>query len=330
MQVKKIIPNIEPFGEFYYYNCFYSSLIPAILSYNKSIMPVLVNGVFYYRINYDVSDMCMCAGYEHIKDLKELLCEQGINLKVREKSDCILEDIIESISLGKLVIVWLDCFYESIRNDLYMKEHWRHSILFYGFDLTEKVFFIIEHDKREDIEYRKKTISFEDVVNSYQGYLTHYHQNNIMSYIELSCLNNTVENGNLDQYKVKYLENLKIAEKSINTGLAILRNTVEVFIELFDDEDLLSKRCEKVILGLNDIIEAKRAERYTITKLFGQDDLQITLHDRSSEYWKAVRAVFARYQYSNIYRPKSFQNAKNNLKEIYSIESEYYRSLLNM
>ncbi|WP_024832479.1 hypothetical protein [Ruminiclostridium josui] len=327
---KKIIPKIEPFGEFYYFNCFYSSLIPVILLYNKSIMPILINGIFTYRINHEIDDLCLCAGYEHITNLKDILNEQGIVLNAKEKSNCIIDDIINSISSERPVITWVDCFYESIRDDLYMKEHWRHSILYYGFDLSERLFYIIEHDKRDDIEYRKKTISFEDVINSYQGYLKHFHQNNTMSYIDFSCLNLISDKVDMEQYKNKYLENFRLSKKKIDKGLVTLKDTIDKLLELIDDEDLLSQKCEKILLGFNDIIEAKRTEKYLVTRLFGESNTKIAMLDEVATHWKAVRAVFARYIYSNIYRQKSFFNAKNSLKDICNIELEYYGSMLKL
>ena len=101
----------------------------------------------------------------------ELLLEEGIAVKTQDLSEDIVKDLTSSISNGNPAVIWIDCYYEPIRTDMYLKEHWAHMLLVYGFNEQEQTFDILEQKNREALLYERRTISYVDIVSSYNGYL---------------------------------------------------------------------------------------------------------------------------------------------------------------
>ena len=46
---EKVIAHIEPFNDIFYKSCFYNSLIPIILHYEKDITPIIINDICVYQ-----------------------------------------------------------------------------------------------------------------------------------------------------------------------------------------------------------------------------------------------------------------------------------------
>lgn len=77
--------------------------------------------------------------------------------------------------------------------------------------------------------------------------------------------------------------------------------------------------------GLNDIIEAKRAQSYLHGVLFEPEDSVQRLQQDILDLWKTIRAIIARYQFSGRYRQASILGAVSSLERVYELELVYYK-----
>ena len=332
---QKILTNVEPFSDVFYYTCFFNSLFPAILSLGRSIIPILLNCIAKYEIEWDTEGPCLYIKPEYIKSLATVLNELGIYSDYQEKSTDIIKDIIDSLNQERPVIVWIDCFYDSMRRDLYQKEHWQHSLLFYGYDQSQEVFHIIEHNKRDDLLYSKKTIPFQDVIHGYRGYLENFYvedrANDIISFTNYYVKNDLEKPPPQFQnshYQAQFIHSFGARKTEMLSSLNTLHEGIRLIHDFICDEMILKQNCSRLVTGVNDIVNDKTAERYLISCIFDADSREIALTDRIIDKWKYVRALMAKYLYSGIYKPKSLLQIDDYLQEINQLENEFYQILM--
>lgn len=66
-------------------------------------------------------------------------------------------------------MVWIDCFYETIRPDAYQKNHWGHILLVYGYDDEKETVEFLEHSYTDSFTYKRANMSYEDFKMCYDS-----------------------------------------------------------------------------------------------------------------------------------------------------------------
>ena len=119
-----IIEDIIPFNEVFYKECFYNSLFPVITYFKGDIGYFFANDIILYKYD-DNSQKAIKFEVEYlsVQDENSVLDACGVGFQAREQVDDVVKEVKKSIINGKPVIVWVDCFYESIRMDTYKKQH---------------------------------------------------------------------------------------------------------------------------------------------------------------------------------------------------------------
>lgn len=142
--------NIEPFCDIFYIDCFYNSLFPILKKYGVDKKVILGSYVPVLRKDDGLGAKLewKCAG-----DRREILGRYGVVEMSYEEEQDICETVKAHLDMDELVIVYIDCFYEKGRYDTFMKEHWPHTILVYGYDEIEEEFSILEHTDKEKLDY---------------------------------------------------------------------------------------------------------------------------------------------------------------------------------
>ena len=145
-----LINQIEPFNDIFYKSCFYNSLIPILIYYGKDFMPIIVNDIcVYQKKRLDSKNTTLTVGYLSQRDPFEIIEDMGIQVSSKAESGDIIHDLVNAIKNKVPVIIWVDCYYASIRKDVYHKKHQGHTWLVYGVDEEQRVFYIIEHSIRD-------------------------------------------------------------------------------------------------------------------------------------------------------------------------------------
>lgn len=321
---------IQPFNDFYYKNCFYNSLFPIVRYYGKSILPFLSNDIIVYNKNHD--DNMISAEYISISPLEQVYKKAGLECKSKMKSTDLVKDIKGSIAAEKQVIVWVDCFYESIRKDTYNKKHWPHTLLVYGVNEALGEFNIVEQVNGESLSYKKQTIQFKELVDSYNGYLQILHHENGSgpTYFEYSLDNTVCEDDSCDTgceiYTHEFLENISKNKEKIYNGFETLKEFMSEYKEIVSNEDSLSLKAEGLIGSINTIINLKKVEQYKIAKIFYKDIYLANLLKAIIDDWNFIRSIFVKYIYSKLYNIK-FKLSLRNIEKIYTNECLYYEYL---
>jgi hypothetical protein len=327
-----VLQGIEPFNEIFYKNCFYNSAFPIIKHYGRSIIPLLSNDILVYINKSGKEKAALGVEYHSGRPVEELLIDSGLSFKTKTNYDDIVNALICSISLGRPVIIWVDCFYESIRADMYMKTHWDHTLLVYGYNLTNKTFNIIEHKHKDNLSYEKMTIGFDDMVHSSKGYFDNFaNQSETALSYEFAC-NGGIDYSEIDKNgdhsnKTVYVENIKNNKSIILQSFDHLNRFIEAFSVISQDNTLLEIYAEELLNNLNEIINAKRVEKYKIENLFALESETLGIINEIIDRWTFMRGVIAKYVYSNIYKKEALLTCVEKLQNISKLEEELYISI---
>lgn len=320
-----VIQGIEPFNELFYRNCFFNALFPIIKYSNKSIMPLLMNDVVVY--NKDAvgeGAMSLNASYLTVKSFEELLKCEAYQMECILKSADIIQDVKNGIDKSIPVIVWIDAFYEPIRTDVYNQAHRDHTLLVYGYDEDKQIFHIIEHENMDDLDYRKREISYADMQKCYEGYLKNYWEDENVATVYKIYYDKALEEAGSEQkdFQQIYRENIQRKKDAIIHGIDYIREFRDSFPNIYLDKNSLDQHIEENIARLNNIINIKKVQSHVFVQLFGEAFEGNKLIERILENWSDIRTVVVKYYYSQRYHKDTFHDLIENVDEIIQLEEQ--------
>ncbi|MCP4179823.1 MAG: aminotransferase class III-fold pyridoxal phosphate-dependent enzyme [bacterium] len=321
----KIIEGFKPFNDVFFKSCFYNSLFPIIQKFGKDIEHILVNDISSYSLQSDKKILRVGIKFDSVRSNKELLNDIGVICIEKMRSENIIKEIIESINRNNPVLLWIDCFYESIRNDTFNKIHLDHTILVYGYNIQEETFNIIEHDNCQNLTYDNITIGFKDLMNSYEGFINTFMTDTRISYFEFSDTGKNNNHISKNDYGRKLNENLNDLENKIQKGHQNLFLFIQKYKTLVNRGDLLSLNIDLLLEGINEIINAKDSEKYLFIMLFHTQFEEIEILQEIIDKWKKFRTIIARLLYSAKYNEKSLIDSISILQTIYKKELYYLK-----
>ncbi|MFZ5351466.1 MAG: hypothetical protein ACOZCL_01945 [Bacillota bacterium] len=331
-----VIPELIPFNDIFYRNCYANSLFPIMKYYGKDILSILVNDVLLYEFeNGDIKIEKFSVNYFPVKSINDVITEEGLSTSTIYRSDSIIKEIIASISINRPVILWVDCFYESNRLDAFMKNHWPHTLLIHGFDNDNKVFDVIEHKFRDTLSYSKMKISYDDIERSYKGFLdnfqSHFDTPTFHSYYsEDSSLENICEFHDPQlKYRNIYLLNYRENIACVFEGLEKLKEFVSLFELAASDKEFILDKSECILAILNNIVNAWNVQKHRVEELFADNGVFLEHINEIIKDWSYVRAIIAKYYYSQVFVEHFFDGAIRVLKGINEKEKQFYNLLIN-
>lgn len=252
-------------------------------------------------------------------------------------SDNAIQKIIGAIENDHPVILAVDGYYLSIRIDTFNKTHLSHAILIHGYDRDLQIFHIVEHRYQNSFIYEKRTIPFEDIVNSCENIIQTLNRDPefpiCLEYYLTKGIENAsgidkYKNDSVAAYKVAQIENIPNRLASLNQ-LTSFRNFMSSFIlnektaKQYLDQDF---NIFTNIAELTGIINNHQYEKYRINRFFKQSAEPIKAIEMLINNWQIIRAAFFKYKSSGVYIRSSFQFALQKLIEIDQVE----RPLLNL
>ena len=327
-----IIEYIIPFNEVFYKECFYNSLFPVITYFKGDIGYFFANDIILYKYD-DNSQKAIKFEVEYlsVQDENSVLDACGVGFQAREQVDDVVKEVKKSIINGKPVIVWVDCFYESIRMDTYKKQHLPHTLLIYGFNDEKNIVYIVEHNNRDNLSYKDYTITYKELYDSYQGYVSRFigkHKKN--TYYEFYAKHK--ENKSPIQEFPSVLKTIKVNfwshKCTILDNLNNLRKIISDLKDILADEEELKKNITLLSSKLNDIINAKLVEKYRVYKFMGDSEQLLSLLCEIIDSWEVVRAWVIKYKFTYVYQKESLNSIFVYMKAIE--ETEQKISLLLM
>lgn len=329
-----IIENIEPFNDIYFKSCYYNSLFPIFQLYKRDINCILANEIITYQYDDNMEEeIKFNIKYTGIKDEETILKDCGILCILKDQISDVIYEIKNSISVGRPVILWVDCFYESIRTDLFNKEHWPHTILIFGYEDNLSTFDIIEHNYRDNLSYKKCKISYNDIKKSYHGYIENFaHKLRNIPFMELYS-ESSFDEKNLKENAEKmfsyYADTIVSKKEVLFDNIEYIKRIVSDINMIVKDETRLMGSIDKLVKTLNNIINAKLVERYRMSSLYQQPNDLLTVLNEIISRWESIRSVLVKFMYSSKYRRDSIKNITRVANELSDLESKFINLFIN-
>ncbi|TKI55085.1 hypothetical protein E8L90_06225 [Brevibacillus antibioticus] len=333
MTEKVMLSNIEPFNELFYKSCFYNSLFPILQYFDTRKTPVLANDVLLYTWDEPNLKVPFTIDYEVNLSESELLQQLGITSKELHYQAEFMDDIKAALMQSHPVIVWIDSFYSSIRQDTYHKIHKAHSLLVYGFDDTQEVFHIMEHKHADTLSYEPRRISYEDMKKAYSGYHEYLNSANREAYFEFyKCGTNYPNEMVYDDssYDLTVFQANHVRFKNlILERLELIHIFADHFAYITSTSNNLQEFGEELLSRINEIINAKLAEKYKLKVVGYPNPAAVQLLDQVMANWRMIRVIIGKFLFSGIYKTADLQLCLNKLQHIYETEQRYYQLLFH-
>ena len=329
----KILDDFEPYNDIWYKSCFFHAFFPVIRHFNRDILPFISNEIFIYEYNETKTDYKLGMKVFEKNSVENILESMDINVMTKVETNDIIGNLISSIDNERPVIIFIDCYYESIRPDAFQKNHFPHTLLIYGYNNIDEMFYILEHKYRDSYLYEKRTISYSDVVNCYNGFIVNLKKDkNPLTYFEYSIKSNdqSSEKNNLFKRNIcldAFYENLQENKKTLYNGIEDLKLFINDYRHIVFEESLLKKNVDDLLNAFNGIINNKNLERYCVLKIFNSNYNSINLCESIINSWSFIRGIIGKYKFSSQYNLKSFEKSIEKLNEIYDLECRWYDSL---
>lgn len=318
----RVLENVEPFNEFNLYDCMLHAVFSVVNHFGRHVYP------FFFKSAYKF-DLCgaVCINSKR-KKTEDILSEMGIVQSGKNVSEDIIADIKNALTAEHPAVVCLDCYYESIRDDSYMKNHFSHAFLIYGFDDNTEKFHIIEHKYNNSVIYMKRQIGYADIISCYRSGIDNLGlQNYGDTFFEYFAVPDFEYGLNDRDYYIRYLDDINRNRKFLKNNLVELRDNILDFITLISDIDNL----DEVISRLNEVVDEKNKEKYILLSLFHDDFSGLKLIiDKIINEWTIIRGIIAKMKYSEKIDERNLDNIKIRREEIYQKESELLNALLGI
>lgn len=326
----KIIDNIEPFNDVFYKECFFNSFFPVVRHYGKSVVPFLANDLIEYHYSNQNGKMVFEARYIPVRPVDQVALEIGIQMNTMLYTPNVVEDLAEAILDDEPALIWVDCYYESIRKDTYQKMHWPHTWLVYGVDKEKGLFHIIEHNHHEYLSYEPKTISFEDTVQCYEGYIKYFHVGlNLPSFFRFVKTPQSLEHEQTYSPSDRvFVTNMLMGKERIIKGLSHLKIFINDFRNEFEYGNC-PDQLEKIIQSFNQVINIKVVEKYRLSQLFGDHFGQMEQLDHIIQLWNYARSTLAKMYFSESIHERTIEAVFQKLNQIPQHEKRFYEQFYN-
>ncbi len=323
------IAGIEPIQEYFFNSCFYSSLFPIIQYYRKSVIPFMINGLGVYMFYNNSSRCSIYIKFYQENNLQDIFEEVGLGYEKIDICNELYDTIINHIKDEKPVIVAVDCYYESIRPDVYQKTHMPHYLLIYGYDYEKQEYLIIEQDQMDDIRYQKKNISRVELEIAYAHFIEKFFNANWGTYWSFFAKNDLYE-FDVNKYFKRYLYNLKKNKSKIDNGMNELIAFYKRFVNILADEQMFFLYVEDIIEGMNDIIKYMNAKKIQYSCLFSKNDICMKLFEELYNSWILQRVIIVKCFYMNCLKPSKKNKLIENFKSIVDLSEKLKKSLLEL
>ncbi|OPX45146.1 surfactin synthase subunit 2 [Ruminiclostridium hungatei] len=322
-----IFSGIKPFNAVFFKDCFYHALISAFG--HKDIDPLILfaNSVSVFEADLERKDINFSNRYLDALNDDELLESLNISYKKRCHSDTICEDIVKFISEGYLPIINVDCYWLEGKKDAFQKTHWMHTLLVYGFDAGRREFSIVDNVDVFSLDYHEMTISYDKIVKAFDSYSTYFNTNRKQTSIFAISFE-------------RYLPGKSTREDISQSAIANIKNTFDLrrksientdliydeFCAILLDENSLKLNIKNLSFIFNDILSAKRMEKYKISQLFANLELCSILEELIG-YYSNISNVLRKLDFKFSLKKGFHKNLTESLKCAFELEKQYNTKL---
>lgn len=283
----------RPFNSFFYKSCLYNSLFPVLQMFGREPNSLLCGEVFAYAWKGEPEE-CIISTVPMVNESPEEALHR-LHLKADFKhlpnGDDLLKQLDYGLARRRLFIVWLDSFYQPDRRDAFRKRHIPHTLLVYGHDAASGRYLILEHSHEQALNYKERSITASDLLNSCLGYKEHLQSlADGYTWIEFPAWQDAYE------YDLA-ADRARMAALFAEYGPAVIRglDTLAEFKALYAARSWTDyvAFAQRLLPGVTAIIDSKRAEIYRLARLFPGSRM-IASAESVLESWLEIRGDLIR------------------------------------
>lgn len=323
---------VEPFNDLYYINCFYSCLFPVLSYLGKDFKHLLVNTIYSYEISQLNDKKIFSTDIGRIEELTTLLKQLGVHITRKKRVGSIFSSIEAAINNEKPVIIFVDPYYLPYRKDTYLKWHSYHAVLIYGYDNKNQQFHIIDQTNFLRLDYAKRKVAYHELIAAYEE-------------VE-EAIHTSFKNGDTN-IRLHYLKEIGIYYEFENKGSSILlykSYAQQYSIKIQANLDSIYKGLNLIkgslftidptesVHFINEIINIKRAEKYTVEKILSETKRyqMINTVDNIIRLWQNIKNLQLKALGGNLYELKYESKIEQKKKQLYELETEWYWELSHL
>lgn len=310
--------NIEPFVDVFYKDCFYHAYFPAVQSYGLSIRPYLLNTIASYGYS-DIQGGLISKDLEQMP-LEELVNQYGMHAEKISLATCTTDQIGIQLAHKKLVIIPVDCYALSYRTDRYLKNHWQHTLLVYGYNQQAGTFNVLDHEDIHSEVYTSRTVSFKDICDAYLSYRSHFGSEEADTYILSKSKKDSklYEKESMSRYAQFTLGH---KERLENNLIGLQRFEIDLK-DLWQNKSKEDSIWQEILFNINGIIKSKLAEEYKVKVCFGEGS-SLQMICEIVKVWMLIRNKLQRY----LLLSQDTQEIVLLIRKAYLLEKQYMNSL---
>jgi len=311
MKTEIVLEGIQPFNDFYFKTCFYNLLFTALNYIECDIIPVLINSVPVLELNRN--EMQLECAYDDAMDLYSLMPSMAGEIHWINHCDNLEEYIVRSIEQGDLLIVHVDCFFQPHKKTVYLKEHWPHCVLVYGYNLNDRTYHIVDQEYHESLSYTHLTVSFTKLKNAYNGYLENFQKGRDIAMIFNINSKSVKKPAHTNSELFRILkDNYKKNSLRVNQSIENMKIFSEEITKVYPEPN-------KFLANVNNIVRTKEVIQYVLMQIADSPEIEKT-NLLILEQWKSLRAVMAKKMFQNKSKEECFNSLPTQLTEIIKLE----------
>lgn len=309
--------DVKEFNDIWYRSCFYNAIIPVVEYCIHRIDSYIISDFgFTYNLDPDKENgtltMKTLDSLDRISYIKKL----GIQCETQERCVDFVPRIKNAISNDKLVIVLVDCYYETFRVDTYHKNHWEHALLVNGFDKNN--FHIVESEFIDSVKYMQRTIEHAVLEECYNGFLDNIYDGGYgRTFFEFS-IDKSLDADSLNKIQEQLIrEHLeKFVSEFASTKQTL--DCVSQYAEMISDKETEDyfEFINKSITNMNKIISSLKVNKYIIQKYFVEDDELKEVFSDIIRIFSSTRGILAKIYYTKKNRETYTNRIRDNLDKI--------------
>ncbi len=271
------------YNDIFYKSCFYHSLFTLMRLEDRDINPYYCNDIFCYEYQNGILNIRTISNISE----DEILMEQ--NIPVQKREIITTDELIAELKDNKKAIIWIDCYYEPIRTEMYHKQHLAHTLAITDYDEDAKQFLVIEHSGANNMDYQQCKIGKQDLERCIQGFSSydckdkgscHY----IMDFLSDKKIENEVD------YPKQY-QNLW---RNFTGAYARSIEDLKKFIEEFSTKDVLDEKdFQDMSSMVSNIVKYKAIDVYR-NRIFEIEGNVASATEEVYESWKRIRNSLVR------------------------------------
>ena len=314
-----ILQNIEPFNDVLYQNCFFNSLFPVLRYYDRDIALVMANAVICFTGD-DPAKGIGAAYYQGRNDM-ELCREMNLSVRTMGMSERLERDVCAELQQGNPVIIWIDSYYESIREDTYLKKHQPHTVLIFGYH-ESGIFYIIDHENVDTLSYRKRLIPASSLSQAHDAFCSLPENKDGPAFYAFS------ETGIKPAFadaKGMMQRNYNQYRKKIQQGRDVLR----AFISFYQQAEHCGQifRLTWMQAFFNDVHRAAQFDFYRSTKLGWEKEVVENRRQYIAE-WNQARLLYFKCLYADEKPEKQIKKMFAHIRTAFQLDEEYLSIIL--